>query len=152
SDNLNFTFTADWSHEDQTALPYTILGVYQGNVGQSTFSSLYNLCISNNASTIGDAIAAAGGPPTFVPVNGLFSGICAQPRAHVPGLSIGGAPLLGAGYVGGPVGPYNAVNTGGVPYLGSSQPRIWFDYAATNTGSIDKTYANGPDFARNDVF
>jgi outer membrane receptor protein involved in Fe transport len=70
----------------------------------------------------------------------------------VPGLSTGGAPLLGAGYVGGPVGPYNAVNTGGVPYLGSNQPRIWFDYAATNTGSIDKTYANGPDFARNNVF
>src|SRR6185437_7053903 len=28
SDKLNVTFTADWSHEDQTALPYTVLGMY----------------------------------------------------------------------------------------------------------------------------
>jgi iron complex outermembrane receptor protein len=152
SDNLNVTFTADWSHEDQTALPYTILGVYSGNLAQSTFSSLYNLCISNNAATLPGAIQATGGPPTFVPVNALFAGICAQPRARVPGLSIGGAPLLGAGYVGGPAGPFNYLNTGGVPYLGSSHPRIWFDFAAANTGNIDTSYANGPDFARNDVF
>jgi iron complex outermembrane receptor protein len=152
SDQLNFTFTADWSHEDQTALPYTLLGVYSGNLAQSTFSTLYNLCISNNAATLPDAIQANGGPPTFVPVNALFAGMCAQPRARVPGLSIGGAPLLGAGYVGGPAGPYNYLNTGGVPYLGTNHPRIWFDYAATNTGSIDTSYANGPDFARNDVF
>ncbi|MDB6161766.1 MAG: hypothetical protein JWO04_5472 [Gammaproteobacteria bacterium] len=152
SEKLNFTFTADWSHEDQTALPYTLLGVYSGNLGQSTFSTLYNLCISNNAATLPAAIQANGGPPTFVPVNGLFAGMCSKPRARVPGLSIGGAPLLGAGYLGGPVGPYNYLNTGGVPYLGSSQPRIWFDFGATNTGSIDTSYANGPDFARNDVF
>jgi iron complex outermembrane receptor protein len=152
SENLNFTFTADWSHEDQTALPYTILGIYQGNITSSPFSSLYNTCISNNASTIADAVAANGGPPTFVPVNALFAGICSQPRARVPGLSIGGAPLLGAGYVGGPAGPFNYLNHPGGPYLGSSTPRIWMDYAATDTGSIDKTYANGPDFARNDVF
>jgi len=152
SEALNVTFTADWSHEDQTALPYTLLGVYSGNLESSTFSTLYNLCISNNATSLPGAIAATGGPPTFVPVNGLFAGMCSQPRAHVPGLSIGGAPLLGAGYIGGPVGPYNYLNTGGVPYLGSSQPRIWFNYAAANTGSIDTSYANGPDFARNDVF
>src|SRR4029077_18551380 len=82
----------------------------------------------------------------------FFVGMCTNPRARVPGLSIGGAPLLGAGYVGGPVGPYNAGNTGGVPYLGSNSPRLWFDYAATNTGHLDTTYANGPDFARNDAF
>jgi iron complex outermembrane recepter protein len=79
--------------------------------------------------------------------------LCSQPRAHVPGLSTGGAPLLGAGYVGGPPGPYNAGNVAaGLPYLGSNSPRIWFDYAATNTGDLNTTYANAPDFARQDQF
>jgi len=153
SDKLDWTFTADWTHQDQTALPYTVLAVYQGNLAQSTFSTLWNLCISNNAQTLPGAIQATGGPPTFVPTNGLFAGVCAQPRARVPGLSIGGAPLLGAGYVGGPPGPYNAGNVAkGLPYLGTNQPRIWFDYAATDTGNIDTNYGDGPNFARNDVF
>lgn len=154
SDKLNFTFTADWSHEDQTALPYTVLGVYSGNLSASTFSTLYNTCISNNAASLPAAIQAAGGPPTFVqPVNSFFAGMCSQPRARVSGLSIGGAPLVGAGYVGGPAGPYNAANiAAGLPYLGSNQPRLWFSPAAANTGSIDTTYASGPDFARNNVF
>ena len=78
---------------------------------------------------------------------------CTRPRAQVPGLSIGGAPLVGAGYVGGPAGPYNYANVAaGLPYLGTPQPRIWYSYAAANTGNIDTTYANGPNFARNDVF
>ncbi len=68
-------------------------------------------------------------------------------------MSIGGAPLIGAGYVGGPPGPYNAANVAaGLTYLGSSQPRIYDTYAASNTGNIDTTYANGPDFARSDAF
>ena len=107
------------------------------------------------------AIFANGGPPgpPIVPpgsppaqTNALFAGLCSQPRAHVPGLSVGGAPLLGAGYVGGPPGPYNAANMGKPGYLGSNSPRIWFDLAATQTGNIDTTYASGPDFARNDGF
>jgi len=152
SDKLDWTFTADWTHEDQTALPYTILNAYQGNLNFSTFSTLWNLCISNDAASLPAAIQAAGGPPTFVPVNGLFAGVCSQPRAHVPGLSVGGAPLLGAGYVGGPPGPYNINNHPGTAYLGTNQPRIYWDLAASQTGSIDTTYATGPDFARNDVF
>jgi iron complex outermembrane receptor protein len=146
SDNLTLTTTADWTHQDQTALPYTVLGVYSGNLNQSTFSTLYNLCISNNAATLPAAIAAAGGPP-------FFAGNCFKPRARVPGLSIGGAPLIGAGYVGGPPGPFNAANVAaGLPYLGSNSPRLYFNYAATNTGNIDTSYATGPDFARNDYF
>ncbi len=153
SDKLTMTTSADWTHQDQTALPYTVLGVYSGNLGSSTFSTLYNLCISNNATTLPGAIQAAGGPPTFVPVNGLFAGNCSNPRARVPGLSTGGAPLLGAGYVGGPPGPFNAANVAaGLPYLGSNSPRLYFNPAATRTGNIDTTYANGPDFARNDHF
>jgi iron complex outermembrane recepter protein len=158
SDKLDVTFTADWTHQDQTALNYTVLATYgqqgttPGNLNFSTFSTLYNLCISNNAATLPAAIQASGGPPTFVPVNALFAGVCSQPRAHVPGLSVGGAPLVGAGYVGGPAGPYNINNHPGTSYLGTNQPRIWFDLAATQTGNIDTTYSTGPDFARNDVF
>lgn len=157
SDKFNVTFTGDWSHEDQTALPYTVLNTFSGNVNQSTFSTLYNLCISNGADTILGAIFANGGPPP--PIVGVVPGVpnfslaCSRPRAQVPGLSIGGAPLLGAGYVGGPPGPYNYANVAaGIAYLGTNQPRIWYSNAAVNTGNIDTTYANGPNFARNDVF
>jgi outer membrane receptor protein involved in Fe transport len=161
SARLDWTFTADWTHQDQTALNYTILNTYFGNLNFSTFSTLWNLCISNDAASMPGAIFAHGGPPgpPIVPpgsppamTNALFAGLCSQPRAHVPGLSIGGAPLLGAGYVGGPPGPYNINNHPGSPYLGTNQPRIWFDLAATQTGSIDTTYSTGPNFARNDVF
>ncbi len=154
SDKLNVTFTADWSHEDQTALPYTVLGDYNGNLNSSTFATLYNLCISNSAATLPAAIFANGGPPPAAVAGGApnFGLGCSHPRAQIPGVSIGGAALLGAGYVGGPAGPYNYLNHPGTAYLGSNQPRIYDSYAATNTGNIDTTYANGPDFARNDVW
>ena len=153
SDKLHITFTGDWTHQDQTALPYTILGIYSTNFN-SIFATMYNLCISNNASSIAGAIQAAGGPPAFLPPSqNPFPGLCSQNRARVPGLSTGGAPLLGAGYVGGPPGPFNYANVAaGLPYSGSNAPRLWFDYNATNTGNLNTSYANGPDFARNDVF
>ncbi len=152
SDRLKMTLEGDWTHENQTALPNVMLGVFSGNLASSTFSTLYNLCIGNNAATLPGAIQAAGGPPTFVGANALFASTCAQPRGQVPGIAIGGAPLLAAGYVGGPPGPYNYNNHPGTAYLGSPYPRIYDNYAATNTGSYDTTYANGPNFARNDVF
>ncbi len=160
SDKLSFTLAADWSHEDTTALGYTVLKTYAaenapgGFLLHSTFASLYNLCISNNAATLPGAIAAqtfnvfpVGSPP-----NSLFSGMCEQPRAQIPGLSRGSPALIGSGYVGGPVGPYNYLNTGGVPYLGSNSPRIWWSDAAVNTGNINTTYAaDSPDFAKYDL-
>jgi iron complex outermembrane receptor protein len=161
SDKLAVTFTGDWSHEDQTALPISILGVTQGNILESTFATLYNLCISNNASTINKAVSDASFGVFAVGSqnNLLFSGLCSQPRARVPGLSIGGAPLLGAGFVGtgtsnGPAvyNPLYNAGTAGAGYLGSNQPRLLFNSAAANTGNIDTTYGNGPDFAKNDVF
>jgi iron complex outermembrane receptor protein len=156
SDKLTVTTTADWTHQNQEALPYDVLDVYSGNLANnaSTFSTLYNLCISNNASTLPAAIAATpGGPPVGNVINTAFAGNCSNPRARIPGLSIGGAPLLGAGYVGGPPGPFNAANVAaGLPYLGSNSPRLYFDYAAANTGNLGTTYASGPDFADLDSF
>ncbi len=158
SDKLTVTTTADWTHQDQTALPYTVLGIFTGNVAASTFSTLYNLCISNSAATLPAAIAASVPPPlqgAFAAggfLNSQFASNCLKPRAQVPGLSIGGAALIGTGYVGGPPGPYNYSNHPGTAYLGTNQPRIWMSYAAANTGNIDTTYATGPNFARLDSF
>ena len=171
SDKTTVTLAADWNHEDQTALPYTVMGTFAGDLGTSTFSTLYNLCISNgNGSGTGpgslaalqQAIAANGGPPTFIGANAAFAAYCSRPRAQVPGLSSGGAPLIGAGYVGGPAGPYNYAtyqawvaggSVGADPYLGSQSPRLYWDNATAGVGqNIDQTYATGPDFARNDYF
>src|SRR6202012_3830968 len=61
--------------------------------------------------------------------------------------------LLGAGYVGGPAGPYNYANiAAGIPYLGFNRPRIYDSFNASNTGNIDTSYATGPDFAKLDSF
>jgi iron complex outermembrane receptor protein len=159
TDKLKFTFTGDWTHENQTALPNTVVGTFSGNLLSSTFSSLYNLCISNNAGSLPGAIATATTVPGIGPIfpagspnNALFGGVCSQPRAHVPGLSVGAAPLLGAGYVGGPPGPFNYNNHPGTAYLGSSDPRIYLNNAAGETGNIDTTYGVGPDYAKNDIF
>jgi iron complex outermembrane receptor protein len=157
SDKLKVTFAADWSHEDTTALGYTVLNTYSGNVLSSTFSSLYNLCISNSAASVPGAIAAsAGGIPPFAvgsQNNNLFSGVCSQPRAQVPGLSRGAPALIGAGYVGGPAGPYNYLNHPGTAYLGSASPYPYISNAAVDTGNINTTYAaDGLDFARYDLF
>ena len=156
SDNTTFTLTADWNHQAQEALPYTVLNTYQGNLTTSTFSTLYNTCISSNAATIHANVQNASevGPgiyafPVGSPPNTAFSALCSQARARVPGLSNGGAALLGAGYVGGPPGPFQYGSPG---YQGSNQPRLYDNFAASTTGNIDKTYANGPDFANNDYF
>ena len=164
SDKTTVTFTADWNHQDQTALPYQVLGTFNGDLGTSTFATLYNLCISNgngagagpgSLAALQTAIAANGGPPTFIGANAAFAAYCSRPRAQVPGLSTGGAPLIGAGYVGGPPGPYNYATylTNPSAYLGTQQPRLYWDNATAGVGiGDDTTYANGPDFARNDYF
>jgi iron complex outermembrane recepter protein len=142
SDKLTFTLSADWSHEDTTALGYQVLATYNG--AGALFPSICNTCISNNAATLPSSPLTAGG----------LTGMCSQPRAQVPAVgSQGSPPLLGAGYVGGPVGPFNYLNTGGAAYLGSSSPRLWWGAPGSfNTGNIDTTYAtDAPDFARYDV-
>src|ERR1700722_10503932 len=83
TDKLKVTMSADWAHEDTTALGYTVLDPFAGNAASSTFSSLYNLCISNNAATIGGAIAAGTTPPNVVFPAGarpniFFSAACGE--------------------------------------------------------------------------
>ncbi len=141
-DKLTVTMSADWSHEDTTALGYQVLGAYNG--AGATFTDLYNTCISNNAATL----PSSAEPP-------IFQALCSQPRAHVPALgSVGSPPLLGAGYVGGPAGPFNYLDHPGTAYLGSTSPRLWWGAPGSyNTGDINSTYAgDAPDFARYDVY
>jgi iron complex outermembrane recepter protein len=160
SDKDTVTLAADVNRQAQESLPYTILGTYAGNLTTSTFSTLYNTCISSNAATIGANIqsASAVAPGVYAfPLgsssNAGLAGLCASPRARIPGLNTGGAALLGAGYVGGPPGPFNAANVAaGLPYLGSNSPRLYDTLSASQTGNIDTTYATGPDFANNNYF
>ena len=69
------------------------------------------------------------------------SSACAARVPRGLALAAGGAPLGGVGYVGGP---------GGNNLL-TSQPRIFWNFANTQTGDIDRTYATGPSFAKYDA-
>jgi iron complex outermembrane receptor protein len=150
SDTVDVTFAADWSHQDQSAYPTTVLGVTTqpatpaGTIpGPFGFmGALYNYCISNTAATLNNPANFGG---TFNTTNGLCG-----PRGNVPvtfkgvtgPLSTGGGALGGAGYVGGPI-PYGSP---GNP--SSAAPRMYWNFANTQTGNIDTTYASGPSYAK----
>ncbi len=170
SDKVKVTFSGDWAHQNQSAIPDTD----QLAIPNATFSGIYNMCISTSAARLNsldmqnsaDQAYISSFDPSFVPVfqanqtTRIFNttnGLCA-PRASgaaIPsgtGLPYpGGAALGGAGYIGGPPGPFNAA-TAGAGYQGSANPRIFWNSAATNTGNIDTTYSTGPSFAKYDAF
>ncbi len=150
SDTVDVTLSGDWSKQDQSAYPTTVLGVVTPPYSNST----------NPATVAGDAVATFPGP-TFGFMGGLYNfcigtpaatlnntaffggafntsfGLCG-PRAKGLNLAPGGAALGGVGYVSGP---------GGNKLL-TSQPRIFWNFANTQTGDIDRTYATGPSFAK----
>ncbi|HEU4625829.1 MAG TPA: TonB-dependent receptor [Steroidobacteraceae bacterium] len=138
SDTFSLTFAGDWQHQDQSATPSTVLSVQNGPA--NIFAFLYNTCISNSPAALNDPV---NGPAAFISpvVTNTTTGVCG-PRAVVPGLSTGGPPLAGAGYVNGPGGNL----------LLSNSPRIFWNFENTQTGSIDTTYSNGVSFAKNDAF
>ena len=170
SDAVKVTFAGDWAHQNQSAIPNTD----QLAIPNATFSGIYNMCISTSAARLNslsmqnpaDQAYISSFDPSFVPVffanqtTNIFNttnGLCA-PRASgtaIPsGTGVpypGGAALGGAGYIGGPAGPFNAA-TAGAGYQGSASPRIFWNSAATNTGNIDTTYSTGPSFAKYDAF
>ena len=141
SDNFRLTFAGDWQHQDQPSTPTTVLRVMSepGNI----FAFLYNYCISNTPDVLNSTDPAVNpAVAIFGPsVTNTLTGACG-PRASGTGLSPGGAPLGGAGYIGGPGGNL----------LLSDRPRIYWNFANTQTGDIDTTYSNGVSFAKNDAF
>ena len=157
SDKFNVTIGGDYTYQNQSSYPTTVLDVTTpaGDGLPTVFSAWppgpygfmgaqYNYCISTPAELLNDPAAfsaATGAPPFFSTAEG---GLCG-PRAQGLGLATGGAPLGGAGYVGGPV-PYTPGGVAGNP--SGPSPRIYWNLANTDTGDIDKTYATGPSFAR----
>ncbi len=157
NDKFNVTLAGDYTYQNQPSYPTTVLDVTTpaGDALPTVFSAWppgpygfmganYNFCISTPAALLNDPAAfsaATGAPPLFHTGDG---GLCG-PRATGLGLAPGGAPLGGAGYVGGPV-PYTPGGVAGNP--SGPAPRIYWNFANTDTGDIDKTYATGPSFAR----
>ena len=151
------TIGGDYTYQNQPSYPTTVLDVTTpaGDGLPTVFSAWppgpygfmgaqYNFCISTPAELLNDPAAfsaATGAPPFFSTAVG---GLCG-PRAQGLNLATGGAPLGGAGYVGGPV-PYTPGGVAGNP--SGPSPRIYWNIANTDTGDIDKTYATGPSFAR----
>lgn len=161
SEKVSVTFAADYSHQDQPSTPSTVLSVVTNPNGYGALGALYNLCISVPAAVLNDpngpfGRTASGLPtPGPGPFNTGPNGVCGSRGAYPPingtaPLAPGGAPLGGAGYVGGPV-PYTP---GGVPGNPSSAaPRLYWNFANTQTGSIDTTYSSGrPSFAKYDAW
>ena len=132
SDDVKVTFAADYQNQDQPSTPTTILSVNDS----AFFGSIYNGCISTPA----DVLNAGGGFLGPVMNTGEW-GLCGPRAQMTPELGgTGGAALGGAGYVSGPGGNL----------LLSATPRIYWNFANTQTGDIDTTYANGVSFAKND--
>ncbi len=138
SEDFSITVAGDWQHQDQSSTPSTVLSVE--TTPANIFGFLYNTCISNTPAALNDPV---NGPASFISpvVTNTLTGACG-PRAAGTGFGPGGAPLAGAGYVNGPDGNR----------LLSNSPRIYWNYANTQTGDIDKTYSNGVSFAKNDAF
>ncbi len=150
SDAVKVTFAADYSRQDQSSYPTTVLDVTTIPNGYGGLGAIYNLCIGTPAGTLNDPNDPAFGRViNGVAAPGIFNtgstGVCG-PRATYPPaagaaqLAPGGAPLGGAGYVGGPV-PYGSVGNPSGP-----APRLYWNYANTQTGSIDTTLCQRPEF------
>jgi iron complex outermembrane receptor protein len=124
ADSLKLTFTADWTHENQSALPNTVRATTQpptGQLGPGGFLiGLYNLCTSYsslaavNTTMLGGALPAICGP-------------------------------LGPGLVAGQGG----LVTPGPALYGRNIPQ--YNASVAVTGNIDTTYATGNNFAQLDA-
>jgi iron complex outermembrane recepter protein len=179
ADNFDVTAAGDWTHEDQSATPNTVLGVFTPNSATyispngpgagailgspNIFGALYNTCITTMASDLSGVFNTTNGlcgplaVGTWNSATGQFSG---------NGLGFPGSPALGgSGAVNVPVSVLNSLPASYKPFVhivpGASvgsllfpgqTPRIYWDFANTQTGNIDTTYSSGPSFAKSDAY
>ncbi len=165
SDDVSVTIGGDYAHQNQSSFPQTVMavtlpsgennlpagigGAFPPRGGAAFMGEQYNLCIATPANVLNDPALFAAAYPGTPPFFGTGVGGLCGPRAQGLGLAPGGAPLGGAGYVGGPV-PYTPGGVAGNP--SGPNPRIYWNFANTQTGDIDKTYATGPSFAKYDAW
>lgn len=198
TDNIDVTVAGDYTHQDQSGLANTMLGVFTTNqvdylgpspalLGGPLMGNFYNMCITTPDTALGTAEGTG-------PFNGMFNtqnGLCgplgtgtwSETTNSFRGNGFtGGVPALGgAGAVGVPntvlqdiVTAYAGVAqpngtfllpSGGIVTMGAANspyggsviypnrvPRLYWDFANTQTGSIDTTYANGASFARYNAY
>jgi iron complex outermembrane recepter protein len=183
SDAFDATVSADYTHQNQSGIPNTIMGVFGSS--QSSYvpanvtgipqlftanimGNIYNACITTSAADL--APGPLSGP--FNNVNGLCAPLgvgtwnSATNSYRGNGVGYPGAPALGGnGAINVPISVLNSLPASYKPYVhvapgatvGSllfpgQTPRIYWDFANTQTGSIDSTYSNGPSFAKNEAF
>jgi iron complex outermembrane recepter protein len=135
AENFDVTASADWTHQNQSGIPNTVLGVFVPNsstylaaslanagalFGPNIFGALYNACITTSAADLN-----SGG--LFAPFNttnglcgplgaGTFNSTTGQLSGN--GLGYPGAPALGGnGAVNVPVSVLNSLPAGYAPFV-----------------------------------
>ena len=185
SDTFDATVSADYTHQDQSGIPNTIMGVFVANdkgyiapsipggfalFGGALMGNMYNACITTAAADLDPLLNPLSGPwngtnglcaPTAV---GTWNSQTNSYRGNYLGYP--GIPALaGSGAVNVPLSVLQSLpasyqqyvhvatgaNVGSLIFPGHT-PRIYWDFANTQTGNIDTTYGNGPSFAKNDAF
>ena len=178
SSTVDVTMSGDYTHEDQSGLANVIQSVTTANAtdyinpnspaagalfGTNIMGNFYNMCITTPGSALTTGL--------FNTKNGLCGPLAVGTWNSTTGKFTGsgygpGSPALGGvGAVGVPnsvlagliaaypsVAPYvtqGPHGVGSVVYPGQT-PRIYWDYANTQTGNIDSTYSDGPSFAKYD--
>ncbi len=185
SDNFDATVSADYTHQDQSGIPNTILGVFGSNsstyvpanvtgipqlFGVNIMGNIYNACITTSAADLDPTLNPLAGP--FNAVNGLCAPLgvgtwnSATNSYRGNGVGYPGAPALGGnGAINVPISVLNSLpasyqqyvhiapgaTVGSLLFPGQT-PRIYWNFANTQTGNKDTTYSNGPSFAKNDAF
>ncbi len=182
TDALDVTLSADYTHENQPGLANTVLSVTTANASQylnpnsaqagalygtNLMGNFYNMCITTPSSALAtgafnttNGLCGPLGVGTWNSATGAF-------RGNGTGYP-GSAALGGVGAVGVPnsvlqglAAAYPSIaqfiqqgsnGVGNVIYPGQT-PRIYWDFANTNTGNKDSTYASGvPSFAHSDAY
>ena len=136
--------------------------------GTNLMGAFYNACITTSAADLN----SGGGFTPFNTTNGLCGPLgvgtwnSTTNQFSGNGLGYPGAPALGGnGAINVPVSVLNSLPASYAPFVhiapGASvgsllfpgqTPRIYWDFANTQTGNKDTTYSNGPSFAKSDAF
>jgi iron complex outermembrane receptor protein len=194
TDDLDVTVAGDYTHQDQTGLPNTVMGVFTLNqdhyidpnsagAGElfagPLMGNFYNMCTTTPAAALAagpfnttNGLCGPLGVGTWNSATGSFrgngftggvpalggNGAVGVPNAVLQGIvaTYGGVAQPNGSFLlpGGGVVSLGAANSpfGGSVFFPGQTPRLYWDFANTQTGDMDTTFANGPSFARYDAW